>query len=405
MMNDEAYECCGPTRRDMLRNGFFGFGYLAMAGMATRQAFAGGPADPLAPKFPHFPARAKRVILLFMQGGPSHVDTFDYKPELIRHAGRDVTIEYNGKSQKGKLLKPAFEFKRHGRSGLPISDAFPNLARHADDLCLLNGMHTDSPAHPQATIMAHTGSTNFVRPSMGAWTVYGLGTENQNLPGFVSINPLRNQGGSQNYGAAFLPATYQGTPIGTGGDLISNIRPAKGMSEDEQRRQLELLQANNREYGKRVTSNRDVDAVIRTYELAFQMQTEIPRVMNLSGESEATKRLYGIGRGESNRFGQQCLMARRLAEAGVRFIEISMGGWDQHKALKGRLGRNARMTDRPIAGLIQDLKQRGLFEETLIVWTGEFGRTPQGQNSDGRRHNNRGYSAWMAGGYRARAKR
>ena len=216
----------GMTRRDALKTGFGGFGYLAMAGMAAQQAVADGAyTNPLAPKRPHFKARAKRVIMLFMQGGPTHVDTFDYKPELIKNADKNHVLEYKGKTIKGKLLGPAYKFKKHGESGLPISEVYPYLSQHADRLCLLNGMHTDSPAHPQATIMAHTGSFNFIRPSMGSWVVYGLGTENQNLPGFVSINPLRNQGGTQNYGAAFLPASYQGTRILGGAEPVPNIKP------------------------------------------------------------------------------------------------------------------------------------------------------------------------------------
>ena len=390
--------CSGMTRRDALRSAAGGFGYLALAGLSTQRAFADGAYEnPLAPRKPHFAARAKRVIMLFMQGGPTHVDTFDYKPELVKNAGKDHTLEYFGKKLKGTLLGPAFKFNPSGKSGLPISEAYPHLSRHADKLCLINGMHTDNPAHPQATIMAHTGSINFVRPSMGSWVLYGLGTENQNLPGFISINPLRNQGGTQNYGAAFLPASYQGTRILGGNEPVANIAPAT-RSTAAQRGHLDLVQSMNRDLLRRAKVNPEIEGVIQSYELAFQMQTEVPRVLDISKESAKTRKLYGIGGGQTNRFGAQCLMARRLAEAGVRFIEIGQTGWDHHNNLRKRLTAGAGATDQPMAGLLTDLEQRGLLKDTLVVWAGEFGRTPQGQNKDGRRHNNRGFTYWMAGG-------
>ncbi len=377
------------SRRSFLRNASCGFGAVALAGLATEAAAA---ENPLAPRAPHFAARAKRVIFLFMQGGPSHVDTFDHKPLLRRDDGKTGrgAPDPSGRSRGGTLLASPWEFRPRGESGLPISDLFPNLAARADDLCLLNGMHTDNPAHPQATIQMHTGSAQFVRPSMGAWILYGLGTPNQNLPGFVSINPVAN---AETYGASFLPAAYQGTAIGgaSGNAKIPNIAP--GVPADLQKRQLELVREMNRDLQERAPENGDIEGVIGSFELAFRMQTSVPDVMDLSKEPRSVRDLYGAGA-----FADQCLLARRLAEAGVRYIEVTHRGWDQHGNLKGALERNCRAIDRPMAGLLHDLKQRGLLEETLVVWGGEFGRTPSGQGRDGRNHNNRGFSMWMAGG-------
>ena len=385
------------TRRDMLKSICAGFGYLALSGLTTEAA---APyQSPLLPKAPHFPARAKRVIFLAMQGGPSHLDTFDYKPELVARGG------------KGKYIAPVSPFRQRGQSGLWISDLFPKLAEHADDLCLLRGMHTDIPNHPQAFTQLHTGSTRFVRPSVGAWTLYGLGTENQDLPGFISINP--GKGGAVNYGSAFLPATYQGTPIflgGGGGNKaakkggapmgeggIGNIHNSN-LSPELQRAQLDLVQSMNRDLLAQDVSNTELEGVIQSYELAFRMQTEAPKVMDFSKESAATRAMYGIGGGVTDGFGRQCLMARRFAEAGVRYIEIAHGGWDQHNSLRQAIGRNCAETDQPIAALLTDLKQRGLLKDTLVIWGGEFGRTPESPKADGRGHNAKGYAMWMAGG-------
>lgn len=377
------------SRRDALKATSCGFGYLALAGLLGKEA-AAAPSfrSPLAEKKPHFPAKAKRVIFLFMQGGPSHLDTFDHKPELIQKAGQQA--------DKGKLLAPAFDFQARGKSGLMISDAFPHLAKHADDLCILNGMHTTSPAHPQAAVMLHTGSQNFVRPSMGAWITYGLGTANQDLPGFVTINPVANVGGAQNYGSAFLPASFQGTRLAVGNSMANIKNPQ--LSEAEQRRQIDLVQNMNRGLLERVGVNSEIEGVIQSYELAYRMQTAVPGVMDIGKESAKVKAMYGIGNKRTDNFGKQCLMARRLAESGVRFIQVTHRGWDQHNNLTTKLGANAAATDQPIAGLLTDLKQRGMLKDTLLVWGGEFGRSPEGQNKDGRRHNNRGYSMWMAGG-------
>jgi len=409
------------TRRNALKTASVGFGYLAFADLASRvRAEELKYESPLAAKAPHFQPRAKRVIMLFMQGGPSHVDTFDYKPQLQKHAGKTAgggdSQRKGAKNKKqkkrgGKLMPSPWEFKRSGKSGLPISELYPHLSKHADHLCLINGMHTNNPAHPQATIMMHTGSINFVRPSMGAWTVYGLGTENQDLPGFITINPPPRLGGAQNYGSAFLPACFQGTKIGGntgrgrnrgrggGGGGLPNLSNPH-LSEEAQREQLDLIQAMNRELSERGGVNREIEGIIESFELAFRMQKAVPDVMDLSSEPQESLDLYGIGSGPANNFGRQCLMARRFAEKGVRFIEVHHGGWDQHNNLKKRLAANAAATDQGIAGLLADLERRNMLEDTLVVWTGEFGRTPAAQsaNMDGRRHNNRGFTTWLAGG-------
>jgi hypothetical protein len=354
--------------------------------------------SPLAPKSPHFAGTAKRVIFLFMQGGPSHLDTFDWKPELKAAAGKTTSDSTGNKGRNGKLLAPQFKFIPQGDSGLPISELFPQLSRHADDLCLLNGMHTSNAAHPQATIALHTGSINFVRPSLGSWVTYGLGSESQELPGFITINPV-NLGGAQNYGSSFLPASYQGTRIDLAVGGIPDIRN-RHLSNARQRSQIDLIQEMNRELMDRHPGNPELDGVIQSFELAYRMQRSVPTVLDLEAESASTIERYGIEDATTKTFGTQCLMARRLAESGVRFIQVSKGGWDQHNSLKASLTKNCAGIDRPIAALLQDLKERDMLKDTLVLWGGEFGRSPQDQASsgDGRRHNNKGYSMWMAGG-------
>ena len=391
------------SRRDFLQFTGGGFGWLALRALANAEA--GGA---LSAKQPHFPAKAKRVIFLCMRGGPSHVDTFDHKPKLAKDNGRP--------SRYGAtpLFASPWAFRQHGQSGLWISELFPNLARHADDLCLLRGMHCDQPAHAQAYVQMHTGSFQFVRPSMGAWTLYGLGTENQNLPGFISINPPSANGGAQNYGSAFLPGACQGTKF-TLQDSSQRNRPVDRMRrgeanpaginnaaalrpKTEQRAQLDLIAALNREKLARDVHNPIVEAAIENYELAFRMQEAVPGVMDLSRETPATLALYGINESPPDGFGRQCLLARRFAEAGVRFIELGHGSWDQHSNIKTALADNCAKTDKPIAGLLADLKQRDLLKDTLIIWGGEFGRTPFSPDGNGRDHNHKGYTSWMAGG-------
>jgi hypothetical protein len=383
----------------MLQTAACGFGYLALTDLLARaygaEAMGTAPSDgpakyqsALVVKQPHFPAKAKRVIFLFMQGAPSHVDTFDYKPELIANDGKSV----GGR----QILAPQWKFKPSGKSGLPISELFPGVAKHADDLCLVNSMAIDNPAHPQATIQLHTGSARFVRPSMGSWVVYGLGTPNQNLPGFITINPPQAVGGAQNYGAGFLPAAFEGTPLAGGARTLPNVTPA--LPATLQRKQIDLVQAMNRDTLRKSGDNPQIEGIIESFELGFRMQTTVPDVMDISKESKATHELYGIGDDATDTFGRQCLMARRFAEAGVRFIEIAHTGWDQHQNLKAKHLANATAVDKPIAGLLADLKRRRMLDDTLVVWGGEFGRTPTAQGRDGRDHNNRGYTMWLAGG-------
>ena len=382
------------SRREMLKTASCGIGLVALADLCTRAA-ASESNNPLAAKPPHFKQRAKSVIFMFMGGAPSHVDTFDYKPRLQADNGK--TSEAKGGKGR-KLMKSPFKFAQHGKSGLWFPEVLPNLAEHADDLCLLNSMYTDLPAHPNATLMMHTGNFRFVRPSMGAWTLYGLGTENAELPGFVTLN---GQGGSaQNYGSAFLPAAYQGTLIQgleRNRSAIANIDNPR-VSDELQRKQLDLLATLNRERLEKDKVNPGLEGVIESYELAFKMEGALPRVMDISDETEATQKAYGIGIKGTANFGRQCLLARRFAEAGVRFIEVGSGGWDQHNNLKARLTTNCHSIDKPIAALLADLKQRDMFKDTLVVWGGEFGRTPGSQNGDGRDHNAAGFSMWMAGG-------
>ncbi|MCB9915412.1 MAG: DUF1501 domain-containing protein [Planctomycetes bacterium] len=380
-----------PSRRALLAASTAGFGLLSLRGLAA----AAGRA----------PARAKRVIFLCMSGAPSHVDTFDYKPELGARDGQGAPGEYR---RGAKLLGSPWSFAQHGRSGLWMSELFPELARHADRLCLLHGMHTDVPAHAQATVLMHTGSFQFVRPSMGAWTLYGLGSANEDLPGFVTINPPAGQGGAQNYGSAFLPARTQGLRLGIEresralrrderSEPVENLASPRGTS-DGQRRQLDLVRALDKAGHRKDAREHDAEALVESMELAFRMQAEVPELVDLDGLPQETLALYGVGAEETDGFARQCLLARRLAESGVRFIEVNQGGWDHHRNLREALPASCRAVDKPIAGLLTDLARSGLLEETLVLWGGEFGRTPYAQNGDGRDHNNRGFTTWMAGG-------
>lgn len=387
------------SRRQLLQNVSAGFGYLAFAGMSSAQAADEATSNnPLALKTPHFPARAKRVIFLCMPGGPSHVDSFDYKPGLVRDHGK--AGKYGG-----SLLKSPWQFKQRGKSGLWISDLFPNVAEQADDITLIRSMQCDQPVHPGAMTQMHTGTAQFIRPSIGAWSLYGLGTENDSVPGFVSLSPP--SGSSRNYGSAFLPAIYGGTKVGRasrGGrtqrgrsESIPDIRNPS-LSSSQQRTQLDLIQALNREKVRRDKVQPDVEGIIESYELAFRMQDAMPALMDTSEETESTLGMYGVDGGPADGFGKQCLLARRFVEAGVRFVEVSHGGWDQHTNLSVDHQTRAEACDKPIAGLLRDLKQRDLLKDTLVIWGGEFGRTPAAQGGDGRNHNNKGYTTWMAGG-------
>lgn len=386
------------TRRQILQNATAGFGYLAFAGLSSAQAAdESAKANPLAPKAPHFPAKAKRVIFLCMTGGPSHVDSFDYKPQLIKDHGKPGRYG-------GSLLKSPWKFRKRGDSGLWISDLFPNVAGQADDLTLIRSMQCDQPVHPGAMTQMHTGTAQFIRPSLGAWTLYGLGTENDSLPGFVSLSPP--SGGSRNYGSSFLPAIYGGAKVGRSSrgsgpsrssESVADIKNPS-LNERQQRTQLNLIQALNQDKLKRDTYQPGVEGVIESYELAFRMQDAMPKLMDTNQETQSTLDMYGVDGGPTDGFGKQCLLARRFAEAGVRFIEVTHGGWDQHTNLSVDHKTRAEACDKPIAGLLKDLKQRDMLKDTLVIWGGEFGRTPAAQGGDGRNHNNKGYTTWMAGG-------
>jgi hypothetical protein len=385
------------SRRELLKSAAAGFGWAAFAGLATASARAETP-SPLSIRAPHLPARAKRVIFLCMQGGPAHQDTFDFKPRLQADSGN----AFGGRARGTHLIGSPFRFQQHGQSGLWMSELFPRLGRQADRICMVHSMRTDIPNHPQAFLQLHTGSAQFVRPSMGSWVLYGLGSANQDLPGFVSIGPPA-QLGARNYGSAFLPAVYQGTRIGSGREGSSDagmnhvVNPR--LSSAQQRRQLDLIQSMNRDLQSRTAEPAgDIEAVIESGELAFRMQTAVPELLDLSRESEATRELYGVGDESTDSFGRQCLLARRFAEAGSRFIEVNLGGWDQHQNLESALRKNCRALDRPAAALLEDLAARGLLDDTLVLWGGEFGRTPDSRREDGRDHNHQGFTMWVAGG-------
>lgn len=418
------------TRREWLQTARSGFGHLALTALAcgpgsgVAQAWPAEPAGnpPPAPDAvfgsqgahpAHFVPRARRVIFLCMEGGPSHVDTFDYKPRLQADSGRAAGA---GRGRfAGRLLGSPFEFRQSGECGRWISELFPEVARHADRLCVLNGMHTDLPNHAQAFLQMHCGLFQFPRPSLGAWVLYGLGTTNENLPGFITINPPRTNGGAANYAASFLPAAHQATRIGGTGQ-VSNLRNARH-TPAAQRAQLDYLQQRNRGTAAAQGGNSEIEGLISSYELAFRMQAELPELLDLSGETRETLELYGAerepgandgsggslggmprsGGGPSGTFARQCLLARRLVEAGVRFVEVTHGGWDHHRNLRESLRGSCTAVDQPIAGLLTDLARRGLLEETLVIWGGEFGRSPTAQG-DGRDHNHKGFTLWMAGG-------
>ncbi|MEZ6130807.1 MAG: DUF1501 domain-containing protein [Planctomycetaceae bacterium] len=399
------------TRRRLLKTSAVGFGQLALTGILGREALAAPAAfaeNPLAPQLSHLTARARRIVFLFMKGGPSHIDTFDPKPLLTRDHGKPLPFDLPRITfaKQTTLLKSPWKFKRYGESGLPVSELFPNVAQHIDDLCILRSVHGTNPAHGGALLKLHTGSDQFVRPSMGSWVIYGLGTENQNLPAFVTICPTLAHGGVNNWGAAFLPAHCQGTPIGNASlaakqatvKHIHNTRLPTGI----QRRQLDLLNAMNRDHLEEVGRNAALEGRLNSFELAYRMQSTMPEVQDLSQETEATQRLYGINDAVTEDFGRQCLMARRFLERDVRFVQVTHSDsevqWDQHSNLYHGHTKNAAEVDKPIAGFLTDLKARGLLDETLVLWGGEFGRTPTAQGNDGRDHNPHGFTMWMAGG-------
>ena len=399
------------SRREMLRLSACGFGSVALAGLCQQANSSPNPAS-LSQRAPMFAPRAKRVIFLFMAGGPSHVDSYDYKPELTRNHDKDyeftgVRFGTFGKKSKRKLMKPLWGFKQYGQCGQHVSELFPYTAQMVDDLCFIKSMHTEGVAHGPATLFVHTGATNLIRPSVGSWVTYGLGTENQSLPGFVTLQPSDMMGGPRNHSNAFLPSVYQGTAIGKAGQPAGEIAIKHAsnplLSEAQRERNFRLLQQINRSQLVGQPRNDELEAVIESFELAWRMQMNAPEMFDLSGETSATKKLYGIEDEHTVEFGEQCLIARRLAESGVRYIQVNyadasnMPRWDQHSNMP-KHEFHARATDKPVAGLLADLKCRGLLEDTLVWWGGEFGRTPFSQSGDGRDHNPRGFTTWLAGG-------
>ena len=404
------------SRRGALQQAACGFGSLALAGLCADSVRA---ATPIAAKSTHHRPRAKRIIFLFMQGGPSHVDTYDYKPALYKNDGKRMpfddarTIAKTGKRGTSELvMKPRWKYKQYGDSGRQTSDLFSETAKHSDDLTFIHSMHSEGVAHGPAVLFLHCGSTSFIRPSLGSWINYGLGSENENLPGFISLGPKSSSGGARNYGSAFLPAAYQGTAIGKDGKIDKNAAIQNlsntDLSKNEQLRQLQFLQRLNAEQLKSANQDSELEALIGSYELAWRMQNNAPGVLDLSKETPETLAMYGIGEKATDDFGRQCLMARRLCENGVRFVQVTsgaaggIGSWDQHSRLSEHAAQ-AKAVDRPIAGLLQDLKQRGLLEDTIVWWSGEFGRTPYAQNptkkkESGRDHNAKGFTTWLAGG-------
>ncbi|HEY0072725.1 MAG TPA: DUF1501 domain-containing protein [Abditibacteriaceae bacterium] len=406
------------SRREMLRYCANGFGMLGLSALLADEARAttkvkaadttGQAVNPLAVKTPMFPAKAKRVIFLFMSGGPSHVDTFDPKPRLTAQNGQPLPFDkpHLERTKTGNLLASPWSFKKHGQAGTDVSELFPHVATCVDDLCVIRSMVADNINHNGACLQMNTGEQAFSRPSMGSWLTYGLGSENQNLPGFIVISPAQPAQGAPLWSSSFLPAAYQGTLVRDLKNPLANLSNPN-LPLDRQRQQLDALRQLNELHEKQRADDSQLSARIAAFELAFRMQKEAPEAFDVEKESEATRKLYGLDEKVTETFGRQCLMARRLVERGVRFVQVyhtetskrsSCQLWDQHGDLKQELTANCAATDLPIAGLLKDLKSRGLLEDTLVVWGGEFGRTPTAENSNGREHHPFGFTMWMAGG-------
>jgi hypothetical protein len=396
------------SRRELLQRAGLGFGTLALASLllddgllaADEPRPSGDDGLGLRPT-----GQARSVIFLFMGGGPSQVDTWDPKPELARLNGQNVPesiargVPRIARSPLTNLYASPYRFRPYGQSGIQVSELFPEIGRHIDDICVLRSCRHNSPIHAPAEYLATTGSQVGDRPSLGAWLYYGLGSENRNLPGFVVMLSGENFGSQPAWSAGFLPARYQGTVVRPTG--IPNLALPAGTTPQTRRAQLDLIDQLNQRHLERHAGNSELEARIRSYELAFRMQTSAPEVFDLAGETQATKDLYGVGQADTNDFGTFCLLARRFVERGVRFVQLRSGGWDAHGNLPRNHGPQARKTDRPIAGLLADLKRRGLLDSTLVVWGGEFGRTPTAENpgpTPGRNHSPSGYSMWLAGG-------
>lgn len=396
----------------MLRQSALGFGSLGLYQLLAENRLLGATNSPLEERQPHFAPRAKRVIFLFMHGGVSHVDTFDPKPRLKLDHGKPMPIEreltFNEKGA-GALLQSPWEFSQHGQSGTPVSELFPEVASCVDDMCVVRSMVGEGVDHGAAMLQLFTGTFSFTRPSVGSWTLYGLGTENQNLPGFITIKPTQWQGGDKLFGPSFLPGAYQGTAIGSSAMQVDDVIPEPiahlaphDVTTQEQAYELDLLRRMNARHASDRRYDPNLEARIQAFELGFRMQMEAPEAIDTAGESDATKRLYGLDEDVTRDFGWQCLLARRFAERGVRVVQCTHSGveekWDHHSDILRLHPLRAREVDKPIAGLIKDLKSRGMLDDTLVVWSGEFGRTPFSEGADGRDHNPYGFSMFMAGG-------
>ena len=397
------------TRRDWLRSAGGGFGALAAAWLLHQDGVLGSEpsVDPLAPRTAHFAPKAKNIIYLFMHGGPSHLETFDPKPDLQRLGGRPLPESFGPVATRrnvarNPLLATKRTFSRCGSSGLEVSDFYPNVAHHADDLAVIRSCRADSVNHPQAVYQMNTGSILMGKPSLGSWVAYGLGTENRDLPAFVVLpDPSGGiKGGPPAYGAGFLPASYQGTVMRGGPAPILDLAPPRAMTPGLQRRTLDLIGRMNERHRVGREDDTELAARIRTYELAYRMQAAAPDAVDLTGETAETRRLYGIDEPRTADYGTRCLLARRLIERGVRFVQVYSGdtnGWDAHDDVEKNHGQMCGKTDKPIAGLLTDLKRRGLFDETLVIWGGEFGRMPMSEAGKGRDHNPHGFCVWLAG--------
>ena len=404
---------CGRTRREFLWQTGAGFGGLALTGMLSGDGFFGNAQAYDGKKLPepHFAPKAKNVIFLFMYGGPSHIDTFDYKPTMKGRDNQMVTVKTFGRGghkNQGRIVEPRWEFKQYGQSGKWVSSLFPNLANHVDDIAFIHSMTADSPIHGSAMLMMNSGRVQSGHPCLGSWVNYGLGSVNENLPGFVvMLDPTGGPiSGAKNWSSGYMPASYQGSIFRTQGTPILDLKSQDGVSRDLQRDLLNNLHEQNAIHAKQRGDRSDLLSRITTYELAYKMQESTPEAVDIAGESADTLELYGIDKDRTKDFGTKCLLARRLVERGVRFVQIYSGGahnddnWDAHSDLKKNHDFHAGNTDKPIAGLIADLKQRGLLDETLIIWGGEFGRQPTAEYAEGtgRDHNSYGFTMWMAGG-------
>jgi hypothetical protein len=395
------------NRRQMLARCANGFGLIGLAAVLADAARAETAADPLAVRPSHFPAKVKRLIFLFMSGGPSHVDTFDPKPRLHADSGKPLPFEMPKlvRTKTGNLLGSPFKFAKHGQAGIEVSELFPHVAKGVDDLCVIRSMVADNINHNGACLQMNTGEQAFSRPSLGSWLLYGLGSENRNLPGFVILSPAQPAQGAPLWSSSFLPAAYQGTLVSDLKNPVANL-PGADTSAEQQRKQLDALQRLNELHRRGREDDSRLAARIAAFELAFRMQRDAPEAFSLACESDATRKLYGLGESETDIFGTQCLLARRLVERGVRCVQVyhtqtakrsSCQLWDQHGGLRTELPANCRATDKPIAGLLTDLKARGLLNDTLVLWGGEFGRTPTAEGKDGREHHPFGFTMWLAG--------